>query len=200
MAKSWDPQPLPARPGPGSGVVGWVSRLNLEMKLQLLQVDLSAEAVQPGLVRPRTLFFHCLGVASLPRGAVLWAPAVHSTKARLDSSTTLPTFTSVVMRQMGGWAGPSHSGCIPACHVGICSMWRWYMENKLLMTCVGQRRKSLHEGCHWCPPSSGAYGPSPAPPRPPTLSHVVASSPFIQTGNRSFLQLLLLPKSTTHCV
>ena len=65
---------------------------------------------------------------------------------------------------------------------------------------VGQRTKSLHEGCHWCPPSSGAYGPSPAPPRPPTLSHVVASSPFIQTGNSSFLQLLLLPKSTTHCV
>ena len=74
------------------------------------------------------------------------------------------------------------------------------MENKLLMTRVGQRRKSLHEGRHWCPLSPGAYGPSPAPPGPSILSHVVASSPFIQTGNRSFLQLLLLPKSTTHCV
>lgn len=68
MAKSWDPQPLPVSPGLGSGVLDWVSRLNLEIKLQLLQVDLSAEAVQPGLVRPRTLFFHCLGVASFPSG------------------------------------------------------------------------------------------------------------------------------------
>ena len=75
MAKSWDPQPLPARPGSGSRVVSWVSRLNLEMKLQLLQVDLSAEAVQPELVRPRTLFFHCLGVASLPGGGCSVGPS-----------------------------------------------------------------------------------------------------------------------------
>ena len=49
-------------------MLDWVSRLNLEIKLQLLQVDLSTGAVQPGLVRPRTLFFHRLGVASLPSG------------------------------------------------------------------------------------------------------------------------------------
>lgn len=61
MAVSWDPKPLPVRPSQGKptagrGWEGWVSRLNSKIELQLLQVDLSAEAVQPGLVRPRTPF------------------------------------------------------------------------------------------------------------------------------------------------